>query len=179
MPLLAPTWGRVLPTPSTAIYIARPVSIWVETGTTQVMGGMGAFGQSLATAAEKCGAKIQLGSSVTAIVKTDDRVTGVTLDSGEQISAKLIISSADPSTTFRRLAGLPPDGSGHGKAGGMLSIAKRNRKATSRVLTGLPSFKGLSEAQLTERLVITPSMDGMETALNPMKYRELSELHTL
>ena len=147
-----------------------------QTGTAQVLGGMGAFGQSLATAAEKCGAKIQLGSSVTAIVKTDDRVTGVTLDSGEQISAKLVISSADPSTTFRRLLGY------HQMEAGMAKRVEcyRSRSGTAKLhlaLSGLPSFIGLSEGQLTERLVITPPMDGMETALNPMKYRELSDLH--
>ena len=38
-----------------------------QSGTTQVLGGMGAFGQSLATAAEKCGAKVQLGLSLTHI----------------------------------------------------------------------------------------------------------------
>ena len=37
---------------------------------------------------------------------------------------------------------------------------------------------GVNDGQLAERLVITLSMDGMETALNPMKYRELSNLHT-
>jgi phytoene dehydrogenase-like protein len=147
-----------------------------QTGTTQVLGGMGAFGQSLATAAEKCGAKIQLGSSVTTIAKTDDRVTGVTLDSGEQISAKLVISSADPSTTFRRLLGY------HQMEAGMAKRVEcyRSRSGTAKLhlaLSGLPSFTGLSETQLTERLVITPPMDGMETALNPMKYRELSDLH--
>ena len=57
----------------------------------------------------------------------------------------------------------------------------RSRSGTAKLhlaLSALPSFKGLTEAQLTERLVITPSMDGIETALIPMKYRELSDLHT-
>jgi hypothetical protein len=35
----------------------RPVSILGQTGTTQVLGGMGAFGQSLATAAENVAPK--------------------------------------------------------------------------------------------------------------------------
>jgi phytoene dehydrogenase-like protein len=101
----------------------------------------------------------------------------VTLESGEQISAKLVISSADPSTTFRRLLGY------HQMEAGMAKRVEcyRSRSGTAKLhlaLSGLPSFTGLSEGQLTERLVITPPMDGMETALNPMKYRELSDLHT-
>ena len=148
-----------------------------QTGTTQVIGGMGAFGQSLATAAQKNGAQLKLGSAVTAIVKTNDRVTGVTLASGEQISAKLVISSADPATTFRRLLGY------HQMEAGMAKRVEhyRSRSGTAKLhlaLSALPSFTGVNDGQLTERLVITPSMDGMETALNPMKYRELSNLHT-
>ena len=57
----------------------------------------------------------------------------------------------------------------------------RSRSGTAKLhlgLSALPAFKGLEETQLSQRLVITPSMDGMEQALNPMKYRELSTLHT-
>ena len=148
-----------------------------QTGTTQVMGGMGAFGQTLASAAEKCGATVRLGSTVTAIVKTEDHVSGVALASGEQISAKLVISSADPTTTFRDLLGY------HQMEAGMAKRAEhyRSRSGTAKLhlaLSALPAFKGLVDTQHAERLVITPSMDGMEMALNPMKYRELSELHT-
>ncbi len=148
-----------------------------QTGTTQVLGGMGALGQSLATAAEKQGATLRLGAAVTRILKTDDRVTGVALASGETVSAKLVISSADPTTTFRDLLGY------HQMETGVAKRVEhyRSRSGTAKLhlaLSALPSFKGLTEAQLTERLVITPSMDGMETALNPMKYRELSDLHT-
>ena len=148
-----------------------------QTGTTQVIGGMGVFGQSLATTAEKNVAQLKLGSAVTAIVKTNDRVTGVTLASGEQISAKLVISSADPSTTFRKLLGYDQMEAGLAKR----VEHYRSRSGTAKLhlaLSALPSFTGVSDAQLAERLVITPSMDGMETALNPMKYRELSNLHT-
>ena len=148
-----------------------------QTGTTQVIGGMGALGQSLASAAEKFGTTLQLGTSVSAITKTDNRVTGITLDSGETLSAKIVISSADPTTTFRDLLGYDQMEAG---------VAKRvehyrSRSGTAKLhlaLSALPDFTGLAADQLSQRLVITPSMDGMEQALNPMKYRELSTLHT-
>ena len=148
-----------------------------QTGTTQVIGGMGALGKTLASAAEKQGATLKLGAAVTAIVKTDDRVSGVKLASGESISAKVVISSADPTTTFRDLLGY------HQMEAGMAKRAEhyRSRSGTAKLhlaLSALPTFSGLSDAQLAERLVITPSMDNMERALNPMKYRELSNLHT-
>ena len=148
-----------------------------QTGTTQVMGGMGALGQCLAAAAEKRGATLRLGSAVQAIVKTEDRVTGVTLASGETVPAKLVISSADPTTTFSDLLGY------HQMEAGIAKRVEhyRTRSGTAKLhlaLSALPAFNGLTAEQLKERLVIAPSMDGMETALNPMKYRELSQLHT-
>jgi phytoene dehydrogenase-like protein len=148
-----------------------------QSGTTQVMGGMGALGRSLAAAAERQGVTVQLDSAVSAIVKTEDRVTGVSLTSGETISATLVISSADPTTTFRDLLGYDQMEAGMAKR----VEHYRSRSGTAKLhlaLSALPTFNGLSASQLSERLVITPSMDGMETALNPMKYRELSELHT-
>ena len=148
-----------------------------QSGTTQVIGGMGALGQSLAGAAAKCGATLKLGSRVSGITKTHDRVTGIALDSGEAISAKIVISSADPTTTFRDLLGYDQMETGMAKR----VEHYRSRSGTAKLhlaLSALPAFKGLEEAQLSHRLVITPSMDGMEQALNPMKYRELSTLHT-
>ena len=49
-------------------------------GPQQVIGGMGQLGLALAQAAQSLGATIQLGTAVTSINKTDDRVTGVTLE---------------------------------------------------------------------------------------------------
>ena len=148
-----------------------------QSGTTQVIGGMGALGAAFAKAAEKQGATIRLGTAVAAIDKTDDQVTGITLASGEKISAKIVISSADPTTTFRDLLGY------HQMEAGMAKRVEhyRSRSGTAKLhlaLSALPSFTGLSDGQLTERIVITPDMDGMEAALNPMKYRELSDRHT-
>ena len=149
-----------------------------DSGITQVMGGMGSFGAALAKAAEQRGVTLQLGTAVTAITKTGDRVSGVQMASGQSISAKLVISSADPTTTFRDLLGYRQMEAGMAKR----VEHYRARSGTAKLhlaLSGLPSFSGLDPAQLTERLIVTPSMDGMETALNPMKYRELSDSHLL
>ena len=68
-------------------------------------GGMGTLGTALSNAASDLGAVIRYDASVASIDKTHDRVTGVTLNSGEQLTAKLIVSSADPKTTFKSLLG--------------------------------------------------------------------------
>ena len=147
-----------------------------QTGTTQVIGGMGALGTVLAEVATKQGAALRLDSPVKSITKTDDRVSGVTLASGEAISAKLVISSADPKTTFCDLLGYDQ------MEVGMARRVEhyRSRSGTAKLhlaLSALPQFVGLTDSQLAERLVITPSMDGMERALNPMKYNEISTQH--
>ena len=76
-----------------------------QQGLCQVLGGMGALGETLAQAARIHGATIKLHSPVQSIMKECDRVCGVKLDSGEQISAKIVMSSADPVTTFKSLLG--------------------------------------------------------------------------
>ena len=98
-----------------------PVRIWAPPNTVfsylhRAMGeqfGIKGPQQSLAAwgnrmrlpAAQSLGATIQLGTAVTSINKTDDRVTGVTLDTGESLVAKVVLKSADPKTTFRDLVG--------------------------------------------------------------------------
>ena len=42
-------------------------------------------------------------------------------------------------------------------------------------LDGLPEFKGLSEQQLGQRLLIAPTMDYIEQAFNACKYGEYSK----
>lgn len=147
-----------------------------QSGVTQIMGGMGTLGAVLAQTAERQGVQIKLGTEVAAIVKTGDRVSGVTLANGESISAKLVVSSADPTTTFKTLLGYP-----NIEAGLARRVEHyRVRSGTAKLhlaLRGLPEFTGLTAAQLSQRLVITPSMDDMERALNPMKYGEIAKQH--
>jgi len=140
-------------------------------GVAQVMGGMGALGEALQAAAERCGAKVQLGCAVEKIVKEGDRVTGVSLADGSALTAKVVISSADPTTTFRDLLGYE-----HLETGMARRVAQyRTRSGTAKLhlaLSGLPAFTGLDAKALSQRLVIAPTMDAIESAFNPMKYAE-------
>jgi hypothetical protein len=155
------------------------VSTWAKPAPRRSSAAWVPLGKSLATAAEKQWRQDQAGLGGHRYRENRrPRHRGHSSTQASRSRRNWSISSADPTTTFRRSAGLPPDGSGHGKAGGALSIAKRHRQSSTLHLSALPSFTASDEAQLAERLVITPSMDSMETALNPMKYRELSDLHT-
>src|SRR4051812_22789459 len=71
----------------------------------QVKGGMGGISQALARSAEAGGATIRTGAAVRSIDVSGGRVTGVTLDSGEQLAAPLVVSGAHPKTTVLDLVG--------------------------------------------------------------------------
>ena len=143
-------------------------------GATQVKGGMGTLGVALSNAATDLGAVVRYDTSVASIDKTHDRVTGVTLTSGEQLTAKLIVSSADPKTTFKSLLGYQ-----HMETGLARRIEQiRFKSGTVKVhfaLSGLPTFTGLDPSALGQRLVIAPSLNALESAFNPLKYDESSE----
>ena len=147
-----------------------------DSGTRQVMGGMGALGTALASSAEAAGVEIKLGCAVKAIKKTGHAVSGIELVDGTLLSSKIVVSSADPTTTFKSMLGYAQMEAGMAKRAELY----RNRCGTAKLhiaLKALPTFTGLNQAQLSQRLIITPPMDGMETALNPMKYDEISDQH--
>lgn len=72
-----------------------------------VRGGMGAIAEALANSARRAGAEIRTGADVAQILLHDGHASGVVLGGGEEIRARVVISSADPKRTFLRL--LPAD----------------------------------------------------------------------
>jgi phytoene dehydrogenase-like protein len=70
-----------------------------------VRGGMGAISQAIARSAQSLGAEIRTGASVDSIDVRDGRVLGVTLESGETLSAPVVVSGAHPKTTVLDMAG--------------------------------------------------------------------------
>jgi phytoene dehydrogenase-like protein len=66
-------------------------------------GGMGAVTQALAASARSFGAELRTGAAVARISTTNGRATGVVLESGEEISADTVITTAHPQISFLRL----------------------------------------------------------------------------
>ena len=66
-------------------------------------GGMGGVTQALASAARSFGAQILTAAPVARIERAGDAVTGVVLESGEQLSAPVVVSTAHPQIAFLRL----------------------------------------------------------------------------
>src|SRR5690606_14661937 len=63
-------------------------------------GGMGAVITAIAASAAKSGVKMRTDAPVNKIRVRNGRVTGVVLDNAEEISCNIVVSAADPSTTF-------------------------------------------------------------------------------
>ena len=63
-------------------------------------GGMGAVADSIAKAATEHGAEIKLNAPVVSVDITNGKATGVTLASGERLTAKVIVTSLHPRTAF-------------------------------------------------------------------------------
>src|SRR5215217_6264904 len=63
-------------------------------------GGTGAISESIAAAARELGVDIRTEAPVAKILTKNGRATGVVLDNGDEIDAKVVVSSVDPNLTF-------------------------------------------------------------------------------
>jgi phytoene dehydrogenase-like protein len=66
-------------------------------------GGMGAIADALASSFQSFGGEIRTDAKVEQISVAGNRTTGVVLDSGEKIRAKIVVSNLDAKRTFTRL----------------------------------------------------------------------------
>jgi len=141
-----------------------------------VAGGIGALTRAMASAAKAAGAEIRVAADVVEIRVKDGAAQGVRLSSGEEISARAVISNADPKRTLLKLTDpvhLSPDfvqKLQHYRGNG--TVAKVNL-----ALSGLPNFTALksdSAAALLGRIHIGPEIDYLERAFDESKYGNFS-----
>jgi phytoene dehydrogenase-like protein len=139
-------------------------------------GGMGSLTQAMASAAKAAGVEIRTGAEVIEIRVKDDAATGVLLGTGEEISAKAVISNADPKRTLLKLTDpthLSPDfvqKLQHYRGNG--TVAKVNL-----ALSALPNFtvlKNGDSSALKGRIHIGPEIDYLERAFDESKYGNFS-----
>jgi len=137
-------------------------------------GGRSQLVHALTQSAEDAGVSIRLNTHVKKILVENGKTFGVELANGDMVKAKIVISNADPRSTLSDLVGAP-----------QLDAMFANRVTQIRgsgvvaklhlALSGTPQFTGLAEAQLSDRLLIAPSMKYVENAFNHSKYKECSE----
>jgi len=136
-------------------------------------GGMGALSEALARAAMAAGAEIRTRASVVSVLGAETDTPKVVLESGEEIGSRVVVSNADPRTTFLNLVDpvdLDPNFLSKMRnyrapgAAGKLNLA----------LSGLPNFNGGNAEKLTGRIHIGPEIDYLERAFDASKYGEFS-----
>jgi phytoene dehydrogenase-like protein len=138
-------------------------------------GGTGAVTRAIATAAQRFGATIRVNATVERVLTRQGKVTGVALANGEEISARVVVSSLDPKRTFLGLLDptqLPSEL--------VESIRRyRIRGSSAKVnlaLSELPDFISLpgKGAHLRGAISISPSIDYLERAYDDAKYGRYS-----
>ena len=142
-----------------------------------VMGGMGAITQALAASARKLGAEIRTSASVARIDSREGVVSGVTLEDGTELRARVVLSNADPKRTFLKMmepAQLPAE---------FLEAVRGIKMAgpcakVNMVLEQEPRFTGTSAtATPQERSLFTlvPSLEFAERCYDASKLGEIPE----
>ncbi|MEE9471494.1 MAG: NAD(P)/FAD-dependent oxidoreductase, partial [Gemmatimonadota bacterium] len=140
-------------------------------------GGMGALTSAIAEAARGFGAEIRTSVPVEKVIVQEGRATGVRLESGEALTAAVIVSNADPRTTFLQL--LEPRTLDHSFVRHVQCIKYRGSAARIHLaLHELPEFTaiaGADAAALRGPIQIAPSLDYIQKAFDCTKYGRYSE----
>lgn len=142
---------------------------WLNRGGLQHsnVGKAGEITNALANAVKSFGGEIRTDSEVARIKVENQIAKGIVLANGEEISADIVLSSADPRHTLLKLVGaqdLPPEFVWHTQSIKMRgSIAKVHLQTSGK--HGIP--KGT--------IALAPSIKYLEKAYDAAKYGEISE----
>ncbi len=158
-------------TPNTVLtYLQR---LWAQTeSSSHFSSGLEAL-EALKKAAKAAGVSIRINARVRQVRLENEAAVGVELESGEQISASVVVSNVDAKTTFLDLVGAK-------NLDAMFCHRIDNYRCKGNVaklfygVKGLPKFKGLSQKEINQRLLIAPNLTYVEHAFNPVKYAEHS-----
>lgn len=144
-------------------------------------GGTGALASAVAAAAREAGVEIRLGAEVSQLLVERWRVTGVRLNTGEELGSTHVVSSADPRRSFSWCdpMWLDPE---------LLRAVEniRMRGSTARVhyaLDNLPRFNsgGVEVARdaLGGSMTLAPSVAAVERAYDAAKFGRMPEAPAL
>ena len=142
---------------------------------TSIKGGLGALTESLAKTALERGVEIRTSAAVAKIQSNKDQATTIVLANGDELSARAIVSNADPRTTLLKLVDpldLDPN----------FLLKLQNYRAQGCVakvnlaLSGLPTFADLDgdKERLSGRIQLGHEIDYLERAFDAAKYGEYS-----
>ena len=134
-------------------------------------GGMGAVTKAMADSARSRGAEIRVGAAVSQVLVRNGNARGVVLEDGEEIRSRVVISNADPKTTFLRLVARE-----HLDGEFLTAIERFRCEGTSLkinlALDDLPDFKAVPGRgpHHGATMHICPGIEYMERAWDDAKY---------
>ncbi len=138
-----------------------------------IRGGSATLPAALARAAQEAGVAVRTGVEVRRILSPDGHATGVELSTGETVSARAVVSTADPKRTFLQLADPLVLG-----ADFQLRVRNYNSEGcVSKVnlaLGGVPQFPALG-GSLPPHVQLAPSLEYIERAYDAAKHGHVSE----
>ena len=137
-------------------------------------GGTERYAIVLKNYAERFNVEIQTSTKVISINTDQNVCNGISLENGEQIMAKQIVSSLDPNNTFLKLVG--PSNLTPNFRTQINNI--RYRGSTARIhfaLSRLPEIQGITKEQMKTIFSISPSVEYLERASDAIKYGKLSD----
>ena len=133
-------------------------------------GGMGAITQALAASLVASGGAVRTGAPVEQILVRGGRATGVVLEGGEEVSARIVVSNLDVRRTFLKTVApehLPPE---------FLEQVRRFKIRGSSgklniALDGLPHFPAIPQGSPSTRgdMHVTDTIDMLERAYDDWK----------
>ena len=142
-----------------------------------VMGGMGAITEAMAASGRTLGVEIRTNASVAQIGSRNGAVSGVALEDGAEIKARVVLSNADPKRTFLKLI------DANELPGEFVEVVRGIKMAgpcakVNLVLGEEPRFTGTpTSASPQERSLFTlvPSLEFAERCYDIAKYGEIPE----
>ena len=138
-------------------------------------GGTGGVSEAIASAARSSGAEIRVDVPVARITARNGRATGVALESGEEIEARMVLSGVDVRRTLLDM--LEPGTLDPTVEEGVRRFKFRGSSGkVNLALDGLPDFTSLPGPgdHLRGAISISPSVDWMERAYDDAKYGRFS-----
>jgi phytoene dehydrogenase-like protein len=133
-------------------------------------GGTGGVSEAIASAAREAGVDIRTEAPVARIRTRGGRATGVTLETGDEIDAGIVLASTDARVTFLDLLEPSDLDAGFREAIGRFRFRGSSGKV-NLALDGLPDFTSLPGAgeHLRGAISFSPGLDYMETAYDDAK----------
>jgi phytoene dehydrogenase-like protein len=139
-------------------------------------GGTGGISEAIARAARAFGAELRTDSSVAEVAIRNGRATGIVLENGDEIKAKVVVTSVDPKLSFLRF--MNPDDLPDDLVDGVrMYNTEGSSGKVNLALAAAPSLRALPGAgpHLRGAISISPSVDYIERAYDQAKYGQFSE----